>query len=245
MSFRLDDLSAPDSVKISFNLNEDILSKGSHLSNFSNRNIINNSNINKNIQIYNPYNQNNQYQKRYTMKGNIKLKEQNEEKEKYGYDRAVSDKNNDYGYIFNRDEKPIGGSKKINYEKIFGEDGDINFDGDPFGGVKQFETNKNKIHNKSNSTATRKKPIYDARKAIEEAKLKEAKEGKKEKPSAFREFLREMKKISAEEKAQHNETNHNIENNSNKNNTKKVKEKKELKEKYMKLYGKKIIKSMH
>ena len=37
--------------------------------------------------------------------------------------------------------------------------------------------------------------------------MKEAKEGKKEKPSAFREFLREMKKISAEEKAQHNETN--------------------------------------
>jgi hypothetical protein len=61
MSFRLDDLSAPDSVKISFNLNEDILSKGSHLSNFSNRNIINNSNLNKNSQIYNPYNQYNQY----------------------------------------------------------------------------------------------------------------------------------------------------------------------------------------
>ena len=61
MSFRLDDLSAPDSVKISFNLNEDILSKGSHLSNFSNRHIINNSNINKNSQIYNPYNQYNQY----------------------------------------------------------------------------------------------------------------------------------------------------------------------------------------
>ena len=52
MSFRLDDLSAPDSAKISLNLNEDILSKGSHLSHFSNRNIIN-SNINKNSQIYN------------------------------------------------------------------------------------------------------------------------------------------------------------------------------------------------
>ena len=61
MSFRLDDLSAPDSVKISFNWNEDILSKGSHLSNFSNRNIINNSYLNKNNQIYNPYNQYNQY----------------------------------------------------------------------------------------------------------------------------------------------------------------------------------------
>ena len=58
MSFRLDDLSAPDSVKISLNLNEDILSKGSHLSHFSNRNmILNNSNINKNSQIYNKTNQ--------------------------------------------------------------------------------------------------------------------------------------------------------------------------------------------
>ena len=57
MSFRLDDLSAPDSVKISFNLNEDILSKGSHVSNYSNRNIINNSNLYKNSQIYNQYNQ--------------------------------------------------------------------------------------------------------------------------------------------------------------------------------------------
>ena len=55
MSFRLDDLSAPDSVKISFNLNEDILSKGSHVSNYSNRNIINNSNLYKNSQIYNQY----------------------------------------------------------------------------------------------------------------------------------------------------------------------------------------------
>ena len=43
--------------------------------------------------------------------------------------------------------------------------------------------------------------VYDARKAIEEAKLREAKEGKKEKPSAFREFVKEMKKLSAEEKA--------------------------------------------
>ena len=82
----------------------------------------------------------------------------------------------------------------------------------------------------------KKKPVYDARKAIEEAKLKEAKEGKKEKPSAFREFLREMKKISAEEKAQHNETNNNIDkekdnnpkvNKKNKNKNKDIKEKKE------------------
>ena len=52
MSFNLDDLSAPDSAKISFNPNEDIISKHSQLSNFSNRNINTN-------QLYNPY----QYQK--------------------------------------------------------------------------------------------------------------------------------------------------------------------------------------
>ena len=135
---------------------------------------------------------------------------------------------------YDRNERPIGGNKNIDYQAMFGEGGE--FDGDPFGGTKQNgnninnNTNKEKPkinrNNKPNNTTTRKKPVYDARKAIEEAKLKEAKEGKKEKPSAFREFLREMKKISAEEKAQHNETNHNIENNTNKNNTKKIKEKK-------------------
>ena len=135
---------------------------------------------------------------------------------------------------YDRNERPIGGNKNIDYQAMFGEGGE--FDGDPFGLTKQNGNNINNNANKEkpkinrntkpNNTTTRKKPVYDARKAIEEAKLKEAKEGKKEKPSAFREFLREMKKISAEEKAQHNETNHNIENNSNKNNTKKVKEKK-------------------
>ena len=52
MSFPLDELSSPDSAKISLNLNEDILSKGSHLSVYSNKNILN-PNINKNSQIYN------------------------------------------------------------------------------------------------------------------------------------------------------------------------------------------------
>ena len=52
MSFRLDELSSPDSAKISLNLNDDILSKGSHLSIYSNKNIMNN-NINKNSQVYN------------------------------------------------------------------------------------------------------------------------------------------------------------------------------------------------
>ena len=60
------------------------------------------------------------------------------------------------------------------------------------------QSQKKIIKNKNNP---KKKPVYDARKAIEEAKLREAKEGKKEKTSAFREFVKEMKKISAEEKA--------------------------------------------
>ena len=118
-----------------------------------------------------------------------------------------------------RNERPIGGIKNIDYNAMFGEGGE--FDGDPFGGAKQTDKNNKKernklIHNNHNNNLTKKKPVYDARKAIEEAKLKEAKEGKKEKPSAFREFLREMKKISAEEKTQHNETiNNNIDINNN------------------------------
>ena len=39
MSFNLDDLSAPDSAKVSLNLNNDILSNHSRVSNYSNRNI--------------------------------------------------------------------------------------------------------------------------------------------------------------------------------------------------------------
>ena len=124
-----------------------------------------------------------------------------------------------------RNERPLVGSKKIDYNAMFGNGGE-EFEGDPFGGAKQFETNKDKVKNANihKTNTVKKKPVYDARKAIEEAKLKEAKEGKKEKPSAFREFLREMKKISAEEKAQHNETiTDNIKNdkkNKNKNNKK-------------------------
>ena len=100
--------------------------------------------------------------------------------------------------IINRDEKPIEGNK-INYNELFGEDGELKYEGDPFGGAKQYETNKDKINNISKSSKVKKKPIYDARKAIEEAKLKQEKnkEGKeKEKHNKFREFLKEMKKIN-------------------------------------------------
>ena len=77
-----------------------------------------------------------------------------------------------------------------------------NFDSEALGGASpdiNINIDKKKIVKKN--SGGRKKPVYDARKAIEEAKLREAKEGKKEKPSAFREFVKEMKKISAEEKA--------------------------------------------
>ena len=153
-----------------------------------------------------------------------------------------------------RNERPIGGSKNLDYNAMFGEGGEFN--GDPFGGSKQIRNNnrnennkeKNKIHRNSkvNNTNNKKKPVYDARKAIEEAKLKEAKEGKKEKPSAFREFLKEMKKISAEEKAQaHNETNpdlYNIEHNK-KNKNKNINQKENNKEKEInsELDNKKVI----
>jgi len=166
------------------------------------------NNFRNSLQFYNRLNNNqyNQYEKRYETGGSIDNRYIEEKKphidddsNEYGYNRIKSQqiKNN----ILNRDEKPIG--RGIDYDAMFGEEGEINFEGDPFGGVKQFETNKNKKFNKSNSTAGRKKPVYDARKAIEEAKLKEAKEakeGKKEKHSEFREFLKEMKKISKEEK---------------------------------------------
>ena len=105
--------------------------------------------------------------------------------------------------LINRDEKPIGGNK-INYNELFGEDGELKFEGDPFGGAKQFETkkDKDKINNISKSSKINKKPVYDARKAIEEAKIKEGKNGErkdKEKHNQFREFLKEMKKINYNE----------------------------------------------
>ena len=180
--------------------------------NFKKTNIIKQeNNLRKSMQNLNQFNNQYNYQKKNSMVirsgyGNRDMKDKkqiNELKEEYGYHRINSGKENDYKNFnfLNRDEKPIGGGRKIDYEAMFGEGGEINFEGDPFGGVKQFETNKNKIHHhKSNSAAVRKKPVYDARKAIEEAKLKEAKGRKKEKHSEFRDFLKEMKKITAEEK---------------------------------------------
>ena len=176
------------------------------------------NNFRNSFQYNNQFNnQSNQYQKRNTIKSKMPYRDldennlQNNETEEYGYYNSSKTNRN---YFLNRDEKPIGGNK-IDYEALFGSKGEMNFKGDPFGGAKQFETDKSKIMlNKSNATTVRKKPkYYDARKAIEEAKIKEAKEGKKEKHTEFREFLKEMKKISAEEKLK-NEKNQNKKDNS-------------------------------
>ena len=131
------------------------------------------------------------------------------------YDNRPCGGSQNYNEIFNTnkklgEERPLGGSKNINYNEMFKDDNFNEFSGDPFGGAKQFESKNKKIINNNNNENTKKKPVYDARKAIEEAKIKEAKEGKKEKPSAFREFLKEMRKINAEEK---NEKNKNEEDN--------------------------------
>ena len=135
---------------------------------------------------------------------------QNEEEEKqmqYQENQMESNshidnsQNNNNNHQYNDyDERPIGG-KKIDYNAMFAEG--KNFEGDGFGGMNQeinISQNQRKIIKNKNSP--KKKPVYDARKAIEEAKLREAKEGKKEKTSAFREFVKEMKKLSAEEKAE-------------------------------------------
>jgi len=126
---------------------------------------------------------------------------QEEEKQNINQENFENNKNN---YISNNsnknyssyDERPIGGNK-IDYNAMF-DDNNNNFEQDGFGGANQEINLKKKIIKKN---SPRKKPVYDARKAIEEAKIREAKEGKKEKPSAFREFVKEMKKLSAEEKA--------------------------------------------
>ena len=166
-------------------------------------------------------------------KNNNNYDEREEEKQsQYQYqENQISNNNSNFSNINSNnnnqyndyDERPIG-VKKIDYNKMFAEG--QNFDGDGFGGLnQQININPNQKKIIKNKNSPRKKPVYDARKAIEEAKLKEAKEGKKEKTSAFREFVKEMKKISAEEKAgqaQFNENNQNIINN-NSNDIPKIK----------------------
>ena len=133
--------------------------------------------------------------KRNKIKANNNKINEKEKQNIYLENQINNNKNNFLSY----DDRPIGGNK-INYNTMF-EDGK-NFDSEALGGASpdiNINIDKKKIVKKN--SGGRKKPVYDARKAIEEAKLREAKEGKKEKPSAFREFVKEMKKISAEEKA--------------------------------------------
>ena len=147
------------------------------------------NNINKNANIYN---NKNEEEKQIINQDNIddnNIYSNNNINNNY-----ISNNNKNYSSY---DERPIGGNK-IDYNAMF-DDGN-NLEQDGFGGANQqinINNNKKKIIKKN---SPRKKPVYDARKAIEEAKLREAKEGKKEKPSAFREFVKEMKKLSAKEK---------------------------------------------
>ena len=135
-----------------------------------------------------------------------KINKNEEEKQIINQDNIYDNNNinNKNNYLSNNnknyssyDERPIGGNK-IDYNAMFDDSNNIEPEG--FGGANQqinINSNKKKIIKKNSA---KKKPVYDARKAIEEAKLREAKEGKKEKPSAFREFVKEMKKLSAKEK---------------------------------------------
>ena len=134
---------------------------------------------------------------------NIEEEKQQQIINKDNYDESnsnINSNNNINKNYSSYDERPIGGNK-IDYNAMF-DDNNINIEADGFGGANQ-QINLNNVNKKKiiKKNSPKKKPVYDARKAIEEAKLREAKEGKKEKPSAFREFVKEMKKLSAEEKA--------------------------------------------
>ena len=102
----------------------------------------------------------------------------------------------DYKEVFGEhrkgEDQPIG-TKKINYDLLFNKDEMYVEEEEPIKVKRKKNSNyKHEIH--------KKKIVYDARKAIEQAKIKEAIEEKKEKPSAFREFIKEMRKVNYEEK---------------------------------------------
>lgn len=89
------------------------------------------------------------------------------------------------------DNKPIKG-KKIDFDEL-----DVNELSVPPGNNDQIESygsnHVDKPKRKLITETKKQKPKYDARKAIEEAKEKEAISGKKEIKSSFRDFVREMK----------------------------------------------------
>ena len=91
------------------------------------------------------------------------------------------------------EDQPIG-TKKINYDLLFNQDEMYVEEEEP------IKVKRKKNINFKPHEIHKKKIVYDARKAIEQAKIKEATEDKKERPSAFREFIKEMKKLNNEEK---------------------------------------------
>ena len=81
---------------------------------------------------------------------------------------------------FDRNEVPLGGSKNIDYQAMFGEGAEEIFSGDPFGGSKQLDNNNiNKQKNK---------------KEIEEIKTKIKKKKNKNKINKPEEKIDELKK---------------------------------------------------
>ena len=107
------------------------------------------------------------------------------------------------------EDQPIG-TKKINYDLLFNQDEVYVEEEEP------IKVKRKKNANYKPYEIHKKKIVYDARKAIEQAKIKEATEDKKERPSAFREFLKEMKKLNNEEKEKELKKNKDNENNNNK-----------------------------
>ena len=104
------------------------------------------------------------------------------------------------------EDQPIG-TKKINYDLLFNQ-GEVYVEED-----EPIKVKRKKNANYKPYEIHKKKIVYDARKAIEQAKIKEATEDKKERPSAFREFLKEMKKLNNEEKEKELKKNKDNENN--------------------------------
>ena len=104
------------------------------------------------------------------------------------------------------EDQPIG-TKKINYDLLFNQDEVYVEEEEP------IKVKRKKNANYKPYEIHKKKIVYDARKAIEQAKIKEATEDKKERPSAFREFLKEMKKLNNEEKEKELKKNKDNENN--------------------------------
>ena len=218
-----------------FGLSDNGFPEGHKYNNYDNNNNMNNQRKSGLQKSKIKRNSNSEYKKNSDFLNNnhssLQVNQKEEEEKQMQYQENQIENNININNIQNNinqykdyDERPIG-HKKIDYNAMFGEG--KNFEGDGFGGISQdISINQSQKKIIKNKNSPRKKPVYDARKAIEEAKLREAKEGKKEKTSAFREFVKEMKKISAEEKAGQSPNNENSpknSKNSSNNNLQKIK----------------------